>query len=105
MKNIALKIGYSFYDRRLLLLTRILIAICLVCLANHAFADDGTDVLSGDDSDAWATLGGTGKKLILLGEILVATITYVKTKNIFALTGVVIILFFIDIAFKLAGQS
>ncbi len=105
MRNLALRIGYSFYNPRSHLVLKLLIAICFIALSTHAFADSGTDLLQGTDSSAWDTFNGTGKKYIYLGEGLVAVFTYIKTKNVMALIGIVIVAIFINVILTMAGQS
>lgn len=105
INHLAVTCCYSFYNPRIRLLLRLFISICLIGISTHAFADDGGDLLQGTDTSAWATFNGTGKKYIYLGEGLLALFTYIKTKNVLALIGIVIVAIFINIILKMAGQS
>ncbi len=105
INQLTLKYCYSFYNPHVRLLLKLFISICLIGMSAHAFADDGSDLLQGTDSSAWATFNGTGKKYIYLGEGLLALFTYIKTKNVLALIGIVIVAIFINIILKMAGQS
>ena len=71
----------------------------------HAFADPNSDFLAGTDTGAWATLNGTGKKYVYLIEGIVGLGAYIKTKNLLALAGIVVVAVFINIIIKIgAGQ-
>lgn len=104
MRLFQLKIAYVFYGPRFYMLLRGSIALILLLFMNHAFAESGADLLQGTDQSAWATFEGTGKKYIYLGEGLLALFTYIKTKNILTLIGIVIVAIFINIILKMAGQ-
>lgn len=108
MKNISARITRWYYrcsEPRMQALIKLLILIAVFGASSHAFADDGTDLLSGTDQSAWATFNGTGKKYIYLGEGLLALFTYIKTKNVMALIGIVVVAVFINIILKMAGQG
>lgn len=104
MRNVASKILYYFYHYGNQFLLKFSLATILLAICGHAFAD-GSDLLSGTDQSAWATFQGTGKKYIYLGEGLLALFTYIKTKNVIALIGIVVVAIFINIILKMAGQS
>jgi hypothetical protein len=100
-----LKAMYRFYYPESILFLKCVLVLILLFLNSHAFADSGSDLLQGTDQSAWATFEGTGKKYIYLGEGLLALFTYIKTKNVLTLIGIVVVAIFIDIILKMAGQS
>lgn len=104
MRNVILKMVEYVYHPFCQRLCKCLLALALLIVASHAFAD-GTDFLQGTDQSAWATFNGTGKKYLYLGEGLLALFTYIKTKNVLALIGIVVVAIFINIILKMAGQS
>lgn len=61
------------------------------------------DLLSGTATDLYDTVNGTGKKFLYLIEIVVAFGSYIKTKNLWVLTGVITIAIAFDIFLKVAG--
>ena len=61
------------------------------------------DILQGLDTDAMDTLGGTGKTLIYLAEAVVATITYVKSRNIMVFVGTAVVFIAFNFLFKMIG--
>src|SRR5437879_6430137 len=105
MRSLTSKIIYYFYHPSTHGLLRFFTMSFLIVLSSHAFADSGSDLLQGTDQSAWATFEGTGKKYIYLGEGLLALFTYIKTKNVLTLIGIVVVAIFIDIVLKMAGQS
>ncbi len=105
MRSFTFKIIYYFYHPHNQLLFRCLLAIFLLILNSHAFADDTSDLLQGTDQSAWTTFNGTGKKYLYLIEGLVALFMYIKSKNIMVLTGIVVVAIFINIILHMAGQT
>lgn len=105
MHDITFKIAYYFHHPQSQFLLKLLLFIVLFIIHNHAFADDGSDLLQGTDQSAWATFNGTGKKYLYLVEGLVALFMYIKSKNVMALTGIVVVAIFINVILHMAGQS
>jgi hypothetical protein len=74
--------------------------VCLIglfLLCTNIFAADGSDLLSGTDSDAWATLKGTGRNYLFLGEGVIGVIAYMVTKDIKKLLGLFVVAIFINL--------
>ena len=84
---------------------KVMLMTSIIFLWRQAFAGD--DPLEGTDKSLVATLGsnGTGRKFIYLVEGVVATATYIKTKNVLMFSGVVAIAVFLNILFKVAGVT
>lgn len=76
----------------------------VLVMSDAARAND-LDLLKGTDQVFWATFNGTGKGFLYAAEGLLALATYIKTKNVLALVGIVIVGIFINIVLKFAGQS
>lgn len=77
----------------LIVLTGLLLLNCINCFA--------TDILQGAEQDVFDTLGGTGKTLIYLAEVIVATISYVKTRNIMVFVGTAVVFIAFNFLFKM----
>ncbi|MGE4348858.1 MAG: hypothetical protein AB7D28_03760 [Candidatus Berkiella sp.] len=59
-----------------------LLILTITMLFVASASADGKDLLIGIVPDVKATVSGSGKILIILGDVVVSTISYVKTKNI-----------------------
>ena len=68
----------------------------------HAAAGD--DVLAGGATTVTKTFGAesTFAKWLILGEVIVGTFMYIKTKNLMLLGGVVVVVVFTTLGFQLA---
>lgn len=64
-----------------------------------------TDVLSGGAGTVNKTFGAdsTFAKWLILGEVIVGTFMYIKTKNLMLLGGVVVVVVFTTLGFQLAA--
>ena len=82
---------------------RFLCVLCCMVLCGAALAG-GADLLDGTDSSFWATFNGTGKKYVYAGEGILALVTYMRTRNVMALAGMIVISVFINILLKFAGE-
>lgn len=71
---------------------------------NNAFAA-GEDLLSAGQDTVTATFGADSSiaKWIILAEVIVGIITYIKTKNMFMLFGIAVVIVFTTIGFGLAS--
>jgi hypothetical protein len=98
MKKSAMKKSKGLVEIKLW--CKALMAVCLIVLATHVFAND---ILQGTDTDAHDTLNGTGKKFIYLGEIIVVLVGFVKTRNVWLFAGIFVIPIFTAIGFHMAG--
>lgn len=78
------------------------VGIMSVCLSALA---DGTDILQGTDASLWATLNGTGKKYIYAIEGILGLASYMKTKNLLVLTGIIGVSIFFNVILTFAGES
>ena len=63
------------------------------------------DLAAGGQQTVSDTFGGDSSLAgwIIFGEIFVGIVTYIKTRNIFALGGVAIVMVFLNVAFGLVG--
>ncbi len=106
MHDYIQKIKFYFYQPRTQILLRFLTVISFMCLSGHAFADDpGSDLLAGTDKSFWNTFNHTGKYYLYGAEGVMALAAYIKTKNMLALVGIIVVAIFINIVLKMAGQS
>ncbi len=72
-----------------------LFLISLVALTSISFAASG-DMLEGTSNALVDTILKTGKIYIYLGELVVAVIIYIKSRNIGVFTGIIVIAFFLN---------
>lgn len=72
----------------------LLFAILISVWASASAA--GTDILAGADANLTTTFKGTLSKILLAVEGLFCIITYMKSRNVTALLGVVVVSLFID---------
>jgi len=80
-----------------LLLILLLSSVCWECFAA------GQDILKGAEVDLSATLKGTGRTLLYITEIVTAVTTYIKSRNMMALVGVIILVLAFEFFLKLIG--
>ena len=85
---------------KIILPIKLILILCISCWFIDCFA---ADILQGLDVDAMDTLGGTGKTLIYLAEAVVATITYVKSRNIMVFVGTAVVFIAFNFLFKMIG--
>lgn len=57
---------------------------------------DGKDVLLGLMPDVKNTINGTGKYLLYAGELVMASVAYIKTRNMTAFGGVAALALFLN---------
>lgn len=79
-------------------------ALFAMLMCNNAFAT-GEDLLKAGQETVTATFGADSSiaKWIILAEVIVGIITYIKTKNMFMLFGIAVVIVFTTIGFGLAG--
>lgn len=77
------------------------IAALMLC-SNNAFAED---LMAAGKETVTGTFGADSAiaKWIILAEVIVGIITYIKTKNMFMLFGIAVVIVFTTIGFGLAG--
>lgn len=83
----------------------IYVLISLLFCIHIAHAESSMDLFSGKDSVLLETLKGTGKKYIYLSEGLLSIATYIKSKNVMVLFGIVIVSFFFNALIQVAGVN
>lgn len=98
------KIGKKIGTQQALITTTVFCGIIWALMSGQAWAS-GMDLLKDTDQSFWSTFNGTGKNYLYAAEGVLALATYIKTKNILALVGIVIVAIFINIVLKFAGQS
>lgn len=89
-------------DKKLFLL--IISGVLLSFIVNNALAIDPTsDILSGAQADIKTNFGtsSTVMLIVYIVEIFAGISAYIKTKNLFALIGLVVVVLFTYIAFGL----
>lgn len=57
---------------------------------------DGKDALTGLMPDVKQTINGTGKYLLYTGELVMASVAYIKTRNLTAFGGVAALAVFLN---------
>lgn len=103
MKTFFKKIGALIQHPMMLIsLWAMALFVCTAC----AQADTGTDYLSGMSAGAVSTFGegSTFEKLLYLGEAVVMGFTWVKTKSVWALAGLPVLMIATHFFFKYAMQ-
>ncbi|QLK63887.1 type IV conjugative transfer system pilin TraA (plasmid) [Enterobacteriaceae bacterium Kacie_13] len=77
------------------------LAVMMLCSGN-AMAED---LMAGGQEAVQDTFGADSSiaKWIILAEVIVGIITYIKTKNMFMLFGIAIVIVFTTIGFGLVG--
>ena len=103
MKTLQKWYFYYFAKPEIKLLFQLFFIIALVFWANHAFAEEGGDILAGTDATLGKTISGTGKKIIYMIEGVIAISLYMKTRNLLVFTGVVAVALFLNVLFKISG--
>lgn len=81
-------------------LLKLLVLCCIFGLSTHALAND---LLSGTEANLVDTLNGTGKKYLYIAEGIVSLLIYIKTKNVIALIGIMVVAIFFNVMLKIAG--
>ncbi|UJD92292.1 type IV conjugative transfer system pilin TraA (plasmid) [Rahnella aquatilis] len=79
-------------------------AIAAMLFCSNAFAE-GKDLMAPGKETVSATFGADSSiaKWIILAEVIVGIITYIKTKNMFMLFGIAVVIVFTTIGFGLAS--
>lgn len=98
-------IWYRLCDPRMQIFLKITTSIALSLCCLSAFADNSEDILTGTDASLWATINGTGKKYIYAAEGIIGLGTYMKTKNLLVLTGIVVVSVFFNILVHIANGT
>jgi hypothetical protein len=106
IKSFFMKTLYEIHHPKVKGILRFVALLCFATWSLHALADPspGTDLLAGTDSGVEATLQGTGKKYIYIIEGVVAVAAYIKSKNILAFLGVLVISVFLNILLHFIGS-
>src|SRR3954469_19414278 len=98
IKSFFIQMIYGLYPPGVKRILKLAAALGLAAWSLHAFAQQaGGDLLAGTDTSAKATLTGTGKVYLYLGEGVVALITYIKSRNPMVLTGIIVCAIFLNI--------
>lgn len=105
MKQTLANKGAVFINRNNILKAAklaLLPALAILAMTGHARADD---LLSGGQQTVTDTFGADSSIAIwiILGEVIVGIITYIRTKNIMMLFGVAVVVVFTSIGFSLAS--
>jgi hypothetical protein len=87
------------YSPKGISILKALVIMSLSMLASQVFA---TDLLKGTETALLDTLQNTGKKYIYLAEGITAIASYITTKNVLVLVGVVVVAIFLNIVISLA---
>ncbi|MDX9668652.1 type IV conjugative transfer system pilin TraA [Pseudomonas sp. P5_152] len=85
--------------------TKVLLAFLLsLGVIGVAHATGGTDMLSSAAAPVSKTFGAgsTMAKWLILAEVIVGTIMYIKTKNMMLLMGAIVVVVFTSVGFGLA---
>ncbi len=98
-------IWYRLCDPRMQFFLKIALSVSLSLCCVNTFADNSEDILSGTDASLWATINGTGKKYIYAAEGIIGLGTYMKTKNLLVLTGIVVVSVFFNILIHIANGT
>ena len=78
------------------------VGLCLLLVASHGFA---TDLLAGSDTDLKDTLTGTFKKYLYWGEGIMAIAVLIKSRNVMACAGIIVVCLFFNTLLKLTGYA
>lgn len=100
-KNVdPLIFGENKFKAVMKIIISIMTAIML-CLSN-AIADD---LMAGGQETVTGTFGADSSiaKWIILAEVIVGIISYIKTKNMFLLFGIAVVIVYTSIGFGLVG--
>lgn len=84
---------------------RYLLVFLLTLVGLHLAYASGNDLLQSAEGDVTATITGSGKVLLYVGEMVAAIISFIATRKYTAFIGVVAIAIFIDVLMKVAGIS
>lgn len=97
MSNFLLYLKHFCGDPKIRYCGKLALILSLIGISFYAFADDGTDLLSGTTTNLVKTLSGTGMKFVYLTEGIVSLAAYIKTKNLLVLSGIVVVSIFFNI--------
>jgi hypothetical protein len=103
IKRLVNTMSRYFNSPKVITTLRAVAVLSLVGLVTQAFADAGTDLLSGTEASLLATLKGTGKKYIYITEGIVALIAYITTRNFMVLIGIIVVAIFFNVMLTIAG--
>ncbi len=97
MSDFSFCLQYCCQNSKVRCWGKIVLILSLIGISFYAFADDGTDLLSGTTANLIKTLSGTGMKFVYLTEGIVSLAAYIKTKNLLVLSGIVVVSIFFNI--------
>lgn len=80
------------------------LGLCLLLVVSQVFAE-GVDLLAGTDADLKATLTGTFKKYLYWGEGIAAIAVLIKSRNVMACAGIIVVCLFFNTLLKLTGYA
>ncbi len=72
------------------------VLVCCMLFVAAAGADEGKDVFAGLLPDIKETVNGAGKYIVYIVELFMASIVYIKSRNITAFAGVGILAIFFN---------
>lgn len=82
------------------LIIKILLIVLLLMIINHAFA---TDLLANTDADIKDTIKNSGKMYLYAIEGFIGLCTFMTTRKLTHLSGVLIVAVFINVLLKFTG--
>lgn len=103
MSDFLLFLKHFFGNPKIRCWGKLALILSLIGISFYAFADDGTDLLSGTTTNLVKTLSGTGMKFVYLTEGIVSLAAYIKTKNLLVLSGIVVVSIFFNIIIHVVG--
>lgn len=101
MKVVLKKIAARLNNPSIKAIATVCLYIGAIFLSQHAFA---TDLTAGSDVDIKDTMSGSGRHWAYYIEGAVALGTAIKTRNVYAFTGVVAVALFINFVLFLVGS-
>jgi hypothetical protein len=105
MRNYVSSLCGKLTQHKTQILFCFVVLLCFLALKGYALASGGKDILEGTEGNIIATLNGSGKKYIYITEGILSLAVYIKTKNLLALFGIVVVAVFLEIILKVAGAS
>ncbi|CAN5421763.1 hypothetical protein BH10PSE19_BH10PSE19_00190 [soil metagenome] len=101
--NLVQRTYLILYQPHMQLLLKFLFVAVILFACGHAYAVGDDDYLKDTDKGLKATIKGTGKTYVYIGEGIAAIIGYITTKKISMFFGILIIAIFFDVLFHFAG--
>lgn len=78
----------------------ILLCIGIICISTDVLA---VDLLADTSTNLVDTINGSGKTYIYITECILSVVTYIKTKNMLFLGGIIVVSVFFNIMISVAG--